>query len=167
MRRLTSKRLLQAASLLLAAITALFAVLWAVRGIRPAVACGLTGALARGDWPAAYACIDLAEYDALIAVVALAGSILTWIASRKAPDTPIGEYSPTPAEHARNRERHARPRARHLDRWPARSSPLSVRPDEPGHDLAAGRPAAGQPAAAPARRAGTPCSCRRSQRPAL
>ena len=61
-------------------------------------------ALARGDWPAAYACIDLAEYDALIAIVALAGSVLTWIASRKASDTPIGEYNPTPAEHARNRD---------------------------------------------------------------
>ena len=104
MRRLTSRRLLQAASLLLAAITALFAILWAVRGIRPAIACGLMAALARGDWPAAYACIDLAEYDALIAIVALAGSVLTWIASRKASDTPIGEYSPTPAEHMRNRD---------------------------------------------------------------
>ena len=104
MRRLTSKRLLQAASLLLAALTALFAVLWAVRGLRPAIACGLMAALARGDWSAAYACIDLAEYDALIAVVALAGSVLTWIASRKASDTPIGEYSPTPAEQARNRD---------------------------------------------------------------
>ena len=104
MRRLTFKRLLQAASLLLAAITALFAVLWAVRGIRPAIDCGLMAALARGDWPAAYACIDLAEYDALIAIVALAGSVLTWIASRKASDKPIGEYNPTPAEHTRNRD---------------------------------------------------------------
>ena len=71
MRRLTSKRLLQAVSLLLAALTALFTTLWVVRGLRPAIDCGLTAALARGDWAAAYACIDLAEYEALLTFVAL------------------------------------------------------------------------------------------------
>jgi len=104
MRWLTSKRLLKAASLLLAATAALFAVLWAVRGARPAIQCGLTDALARGDLRAAWACIDLAEYNALIAVVALAGSIVAWIASHKVSNTPIGEYNPTLTEHARNRQ---------------------------------------------------------------
>jgi hypothetical protein len=104
MRRLTSKRLLQVASLLLAALTALFTTLWVVRGLRPVIDCGLMAALARGDWPAVYACVDLAEYEALLTFVALVASLVTWIASRKASDRPIGEYNPTPAEHARNRD---------------------------------------------------------------
>lgn len=103
MHRLTGKQLLRAASLLCAAITLLFTVLWAVRGAEPAIACGLIDAVARADWPAAWGCLDLAEYEALIAITVPIASILTWLASRKAPDTPLGEYHPTPAEHARNR----------------------------------------------------------------
>lgn len=104
MRQLSSKRLLQFASLILAALTALVAVLWAIRGLRPALDCGVLDTIGQGDWRAARACIDLAEYDALLFIFTLGGSVLAWIASRKASDKPIGEYNPTPAEQTRNRQ---------------------------------------------------------------
>ena len=97
MRWLTSKRLWQVASLVLFGLTLLFTLLWGVRGIRPAVDCGLRDALSRGDLGTAWRCIDLAEYDALLAAIALAGAVLAGLASWKAANTPIGEYNPTPA----------------------------------------------------------------------
>lgn len=104
MRRLSRKRLLQTASLVLTGLTVLFGILWVVRGLRPAIACGVLDYVGSGDWSAAFACVDQADYEALLFVVALAASAVTWLASRKAPDTPRGEYHPTPVEQARNRK---------------------------------------------------------------
>jgi hypothetical protein len=74
MRRLSQKRLLRLASLILTGLTVVFGILWVVRGLRPAIACGLVGYLGSGDWSAAYACVDQADYEALLFVIALAGS---------------------------------------------------------------------------------------------
>lgn len=104
MRRLSQKRLLRLASLILTGLTVVFGILWVVRGLRPAIACGVLDYLGSGEWSAAFACVDQADYEALLFVVGLAASAVAWLASRNAPDTPMGEYHPTPREQANNRK---------------------------------------------------------------
>lgn len=101
--RRTLQRLFQLLGYTLTALGAVLLLLWAVRGLRPALACGLLDTLAAGDWAAAYACLDQSDYDPLAGLLALGSGALLWVAARLAGPAAAAEPARRAEVQARNR----------------------------------------------------------------
>lgn len=98
------RRIIQILGYVLSAIGLFLLFLWAIRGARPAIDCGIGDALMAADWPMAYTCLDRSDYDPIVAAVAmLGGALLAWAAGLAPDPTMRGAYNPTPEEHRRNR----------------------------------------------------------------
>lgn len=100
----TMRRIIQLAGSFLSIIGVLLLILWAMRGARPAIECGLLDALTAANWPAVYTCLDRSDYDPIVALVAmLGGALLAWAARLAPGSTRAGAYNPTPEERKNNR----------------------------------------------------------------
>lgn len=99
------RRIAQLAGYTFSAIGIVLLILWAIRGARPALECGIGGYLVAQDWGAACACLDKLDYEAIIGFVTLVSGGLLSLFTRLAPDGDKSkEYNPTPEERTNNRK---------------------------------------------------------------
>ena len=80
------RRIAQLVGYTFSVIGILLLILWAIRGARPALDCGLVDAVSAQDWGAAYTCLDESDYDPLIGFVTLISGGLLALAARFAGD---------------------------------------------------------------------------------
>ena len=99
------RRIIKFAGYAFSALGIFLLILWAIRGARPALDCGLVDAVSAQDWSAAYTCLDQSDYDPLIGIFSLVGGFMLALAARFAlGGEKSREYNPTPEERKNNRE---------------------------------------------------------------
>lgn len=99
------RRIAQLAGYTLIVIGIVRLTVWTFSGARPALDCGLVGAVAMQDWGAAYACLDNSRTNPLVTLGGVSGLLLVLLYARRTPRGKKAKiYSPTPEERQSNRK---------------------------------------------------------------